>query len=78
MKELKEILSGARQGRGSEIDLENGGEIARMMIDGSICALGQVAGRMYMDAVAHFRDEFLDHLKGVCRSESCFSGGMER
>lgn len=74
-RELREILSSVRQGTGSESDLARGEETARMMIDGSICALGQVAGRMYLDAVKHFRQEFQDHFTGHCAAESCFDGG---
>ena len=67
---LKDIVNG----RATDAEIEDGKRIAAVMIDGSICALGQVAGRTFVDALSRFEGEFQEHLGGKCRVGVCFSG----
>ncbi len=73
--ELKRMLQGFTQGKGSATDIENGKNIAQAMISGSICALGQASGKMFLDSLLHFEGEYEDHINGICRTGTCEMGG---
>ncbi|WP_243668635.1 hypothetical protein [Vulcanisaeta sp. JCM 16161] len=42
--------------------------VARTMMETSLCGLGMSAGKVFLDALTQFRDEFEEHVKGVCRA----------
>lgn len=73
--EISELLSRVLEGDGSEEDLEDGKQIARSMIDGSICALGQAAGKMFLDSIRYFEQDYREHLAGGCPTGECSIGG---
>lgn len=73
-KEISVVMQKLSSGKGTKEDLEFGKKVATGMIEGSICALGQVAGKTFIDAVTRFSEEFASHVKsacpeGVCRTE---------
>lgn len=72
--EIKKTLERLKKGKATKGDLESSSRTAQAMIDGSICALGQVAGRIYLDSVKLFDDEFRDHIRGICQTGTCRIG----
>ena len=67
-KELVDILKRVSVGKASEEDLKWAESVARTMMETSLCGLGMSAGKVFLDALSQFRDEFEDHIKGVCRA----------
>ncbi len=74
-RDIREILARFRNGDGTEDSLASAGETAQAMLDGSICALGQAAGKVFLDSVRHFGNEYKEHISGVCTTGSCAMGG---
>ncbi|EQD39386.1 NADH dehydrogenase (quinone) [mine drainage metagenome] len=70
-KKLSDLLDSISHGTASEKDVEDGVSFANVMVDGSICALGQAAGKLFIDSLTRFRGEFDDHLKGKCPAKVC-------
>ena len=70
---ISSLLKDTMNGKATDAEIEDGKRIAAVMIDGSICALGQVAGRTFVDALSRFEGEFQEHLDGKCRAGVCFS-----
>jgi NADH:ubiquinone oxidoreductase subunit F (NADH-binding) len=63
---LHVLLNDLRAGRATEADLEAGVTLAQTLQETSICALGQVAGKAFVDAMRHFPQELLAHTRGEC------------
>ena len=72
---LAALLASLAQGRATEPDLEAGVAMAKVMQETSLCALGQVAGKAYADAMTHFRDELVAHTRGACPVGGAADGG---
>ncbi len=64
-----------RDGTATEADLQEGGAVARLMQETSLCALGQVAGKPFLDAMSGLRDEMLAHARGECPAHVGRHGG---
>lgn len=73
--ELKRVMGEIRSGRATANDLEMAEDTARAMMDGSICALGQAAGKMFLDEVKYFGNEIRQHLDSGCPAGICNNGG---
>lgn len=73
-KRLLQILTRITEGNGEEEDLEKIQEIAEHMKSSSLCALGQSAPNPVLSTLAHFKDEYVAHIRdkhcpaGVCKS----------
>ena len=73
--EISEILNNLSEGTATEGDLKWASEVANSMMEGSICALGQAAGKVFLDSIKHFGDEINSHLKKECEAGVCRFGG---
>lgn len=73
--ELRKVMSSVRDGNATVNDLETAEETARAMIDGSICALGQAAGKMFLDEIKYFGEEIRQHMDAGCPNGICGTGG---
>ena len=71
---LSGLLHRLKNGQANAADVEGGKEVAQTMIDGSICALGQAAGKVFLDAIKHFGNEFTDHTEKKCEANVCNFG----
>lgn len=71
-QQLSAVLKDLQSGKADLDDLKTAEEDARTMISGSICGLGQAAGRMFLDGLKHFRSEMEDHVNGKCPAGTCF------
>ncbi len=69
---LKEILDRICRGQGHEQDLALLDDIAFMMKETSLCALGQTAANPVLTTLRYFRDEYLAHIRDhVCPAKVC-------
>ncbi len=73
LRQMRYILDGITEGRGKKGDIELLEELSAMMVDASLCQLGQSAPNPVMSSIRHFRDEYEAHIKdkkcpaGVCK-----------
>ena len=73
LKQMLEILTDITEGRGKEEDIELLEDIAAVMVDTSLCALGTTAANPVLSTIRYFRDEYEAHIKekrcpaGVCK-----------
>jgi len=64
-KRMLELLQKITEGRGEEQDLEILEQLALLMKNGSLCALGRTAPNPLLSTLRLFRDEYLAHIKGA-------------
>ena len=73
-KRLLEILTDITEGRGTEADLTELRELAQVIIDTSLCGLGQSSPNPVLSTMRYFWDEYEAHVKerrcpaGVCQN----------
>ena len=63
IQEMHKILTDITAGRGKEGDLERLEELAYVVKDGSLCALGGTAPNPVLTTIRYFRDEYEAHIK---------------
>ena len=73
--QLGGLMERLREGRATEEDLRDGEATARLMQETSLCALGQVAGKPFLDAMGFLREEIVAHARGECPAHVCTPGG---
>jgi NADH:ubiquinone oxidoreductase subunit F (NADH-binding)/(2Fe-2S) ferredoxin len=72
-KRMLEILTAITEGRGTEADLVELRELASVIVDTSLCGLGQSAPNPVISSMKYFWDEYEAHVKekrcpsGVCQ-----------
>jgi len=82
--QMGEILRDITSGRGEERQLDLLQELARVMRDASLCALGQTAANPVMSTIRYFRDEYMEHITGkrcpagICRDLISYSIDPEK
>ena len=73
-KRMLELLTKITDGNGEMEDLDKIKEIADHMKSSSLCALGQSAPNPILSTLAHYEDEYIEHIRdkhcpaGVCKS----------
>lgn len=68
---LTDIFSRLGRGEGHMEDLETIRWLAPMMIETTLCGLGQAAPVPAVSLVDHFRDELVAHIEGRCPTGTC-------
>jgi NADH:ubiquinone oxidoreductase subunit F (NADH-binding)/(2Fe-2S) ferredoxin/NAD-dependent dihydropyrimidine dehydrogenase PreA subunit len=74
IKQMLGILTDITEGRGEKGDIELLGEVAAMVKDFSLCALGATAPNPVLSTLQYFRDEYIAHIEQkrcpayVCKS----------
>ena len=63
LRTLREILTDICEGKGEEGDIEAIEDIAEVMQDASLCALGSTAANPAITTLRYFRDEYEAHIK---------------
>ncbi|PWB50060.1 MAG: NADH-quinone oxidoreductase subunit F [Candidatus Methanoperedenaceae archaeon] len=90
LRRMGEILTGITEGKGSMEDLSLIEDLAEMLKDASLCALGTTAANPVMSTLKYFRNEYEAHIAdhkcpaGVCRelityginSDNCTGCGL--
>jgi len=73
LNRMSEILSNITQGKGKQEDLDTLEDLAGILKNGALCALGTGAANPVLSTLNYFRDEYLAHINekkcpaGVCR-----------
>jgi NADP-reducing hydrogenase subunit HndC len=74
LRVLRQILTDICQGRGKEGDIETIEEVAQVMADASLCALGKTAANPVLTTLKYFGDEYQAHIKEKrCPAKVCNS-----
>lgn len=60
---MQEILTNITEGRGTEEDIKLLEEMAPVIAETSLCALGKTASNPVMTTLRYFRDEYEAHIK---------------
>ena len=74
IRQAHEILERITKGEGKDIDIETLDQVAHMVKDFSLCALGGTAPNPLITTLKYFRNEYLAHIKekrcpaGVCKN----------
>jgi NADP-reducing hydrogenase subunit HndC len=63
IRQMLEILTDICEGRGEESDIELLEELAEVVSDTSLCALGKTAPNPVLSTIRYFRDEYEAHIK---------------
>lgn len=63
LRQMREILTDITEGRATEEDLKLLEELAQVVADTSLCALGQTAPNPVLTTLRYFRDEYEAHIK---------------
>ncbi len=72
LRTLREILTDICEGKGQEGDIEAIEDIAKVMQDASLCALGTTAANPALTTLKYFRDEYQAHIKEKrCPAKVC-------
>ncbi|MFP3879390.1 MAG: NADH-ubiquinone oxidoreductase-F iron-sulfur binding region domain-containing protein [Dehalococcoidia bacterium] len=72
LRMLREILTDICEGRGEEGDIEAIEDIAEVMQDASLCALGTTAANPVLSTLKYFRDEYEAHIREKrCPAKAC-------
>jgi NADP-reducing hydrogenase subunit HndC len=72
LRVLQRILTDICNGQGSKGDLETIEEVAEVMRDASLCALGSTAANPVLSTLKYFRDEYEAHIdKKRCPAKFC-------
>jgi NADH:ubiquinone oxidoreductase subunit F (NADH-binding)/(2Fe-2S) ferredoxin len=72
LRTLREILTDICEGKGEEGDIEAIEDIAEVMQDASLCALGTTAANPALTTLKYFRDEYEAHIKEKrCPAKAC-------
>ena len=74
LRQMLKILNNICTGKGNEGDIKLLEELAEMMTDASLCALGTTAANPVLSTIKYFRDEYEAHIEqkrcpaGVCKA----------
>jgi len=60
---MREILNRIVKGEGKEKDIEILEDLSKVMVKGSLCALGRTAPNSVLTSLRYFRDEYIAHIK---------------
>ena len=72
LRMLREILNDICEGKGQEGDIEAIEDIAEVMQDASLCALGGTAANPALTTLKYFRDEYEAHIREQrCPAQAC-------
>ncbi|MDR2350862.1 MAG: 4Fe-4S dicluster domain-containing protein [Deltaproteobacteria bacterium] len=68
---LREVLSDLTRGSGRKGDTDFLEKQAGLLKETALCGLGQSAANPVLSTIRHFREEYLEHESGYCRSGRC-------
>ena len=70
-RRMLEILDNICTGKGKPEDLLTLEKLAYSTRKGSLCGLGKTAPNPVLSTLTYFRQEYLDHIQGKCKSGKC-------
>jgi NADH-quinone oxidoreductase subunit F len=72
-RRMLDIMDRLCQGKAKRGDIDRLEELARQVMQSSLCGLGQTAPNPVLSTLRHFRDEYEAHLEGRCPAGKCRS-----
>lgn len=71
-KQMMDILTRIKNGQSTDMDLDELGQLAWTVSNGSLCALGQTAPNPILTTLRYFMEEYREHiLEKKCRAKVC-------
>ena len=70
-KRMLEILDRICNGKGTLNDLDTLTKLAESTKKGSLCGLGKTAPNPVLSTLHYFRNEYIEHINGMCRTGKC-------
>ena len=70
-RRMLEILDNICSGKGKMEDLESLEKLAQSTKNGSLCGLGKSAPNPVLSTLTYFKDEYLEHIHGKCKTGKC-------
>ena len=71
-RKLLNILEKITSGKGEESDITELENLGKVIIDTSLCGLGQSSPNPVLTTIRFFRDEYIAHINGKCPAGECF------
>ena len=71
IRRMLDILDRICVGKGRAEDLANLAELAESISKSALCGLGKTAPNPVLSTLRFFKDEYLEHLDGMCRTGTC-------
>jgi len=70
-RRMLEVLENIVEGKGQEGDIDTLLELADMISSTALCGLGKTAPNPVKSTIQYFREEYEEHIKGICRTGTC-------
>ncbi len=77
-RHIEAILNRFKSGKGKVEDIDVLLRTGRVMKEASFCGLGQTATSALVSSIHVFKEEFLEHIEGHCKTGVCMLGGVDR
>ena len=71
LQRMREILDRICTGRGKEGDIELLEQLGESIRKSALCGLGKTAPNPVLSTIRYFREEYEEHLRGICRTGTC-------
>lgn len=68
---MLEIIKRIQDGKGKLSDLDELESLGNFIKTASLCGLGKTAPNPLLSCLKYFKDEFVEHINGVCRAAKC-------
>jgi len=70
-RRMLDILERICDGKGAARDLDDLEYLAHKTKSGSLCGLGKTAPNPVLTTLRYYRQEYEEHLNGICRAKKC-------
>ena len=71
VKRMLDLLDKICTGRGKAEDIVKLEELAKSVQKSALCGLGKTAPNPVLSTLKYFRDEYEEHIQGICRTGTC-------
>jgi NADH-quinone oxidoreductase subunit F len=70
-KKMLDIITKLSEGKAELSDIDELENLCHSVKNGSLCGLGKTAPNPVITGLRYFRDEYEEHVKGICRANRC-------
>ena len=70
-KKMLDIITDLSEGKANLADLEELESLCHSVKKGSLCGLGKTAPNPVITGLRYFREEYIEHTRGICRANRC-------
>ena len=71
IRRMLDILDRLCSGKGKPGDIESLEQLANSITKGAMCGLGKTAPNPVLSTLKYFREEYEEHMQGICRTGTC-------